>query len=98
MIDMRTEELLGMAEASKRLPVRAGKTPHPAMLIRWAKIGVRGVRLEAIRCGASLWTSQEALERFCLALTEPAQPAVVPPSKPSKAALLADARLAELGI
>jgi Protein of unknown function (DUF1580) len=100
MIDMQTEELLTLSEAAKRVPARSsGKQPDRSTVYRWAKHGLRGVRLESIRCGGTLCTSAQAIQRFCEALTEPVKPiAVTTPAKPSKAALLADARLAEMGM
>jgi hypothetical protein len=82
MIDMLAEELITMSAATRRLPARSGgKRPHPATVYRWAKQGVRGVKLESIRCGGSLCTSAEALQRFCEALTDPVEltPAIVDP-------------------
>jgi hypothetical protein len=38
-------------------------------LYRWAKRGLRGVKLETIRVGGTLCTSLEALQRFCERLT-----------------------------
>lgn len=85
MISLDTEQTLTMAEAAKHLPRRSGgKHPHPSTLFRWAKQGVRGVKLETIRVGVSLCTSKEAIQRFCNALSDgplaPAQPLPVPAS------------------
>jgi hypothetical protein len=70
MLDLGTEHILRLAEATQHLPLRRrGKQTHPATLYRWAKYGVRGIRLETIRVGGTLCTSLEALQRFCDRLT-----------------------------
>jgi hypothetical protein len=59
------ETTFPLAEVSKHVPPRrGGKKLHQATAFRWAKVGVRGVRLETIRIGGSLCTSVEALQRF----------------------------------
>jgi hypothetical protein len=66
-----TEELRSIANAAKWLPTRRGDRPaHASSLFRWAKYGLRGVRLETIRVGGTLCTSKEALERFFARLAE----------------------------
>jgi hypothetical protein len=66
-----SEEVLSLTNAAKRLPARRGdRPPHVSCLFRWAKHGLRGVRLETIRVGGTLCTSREALERFFARLAE----------------------------
>ena len=82
MIDLKTEEVLTLTEAARRLPRRRrGKRPHVATLYRWIQHGVRGVKLEAIQVGGTLCTSLEALQRFCERCTDPSSR---PPSSTSK--------------
>ena len=82
MIDLKTEEVLTLTEAARRLPRRRrGKRPHVATLYRWVQQGVRGVKLEAIQVGGTLCTSLEALQRFCERCTDPSSR---PPSSTSK--------------
>lgn len=65
MIDFAKEELLSLTDAARRLPHRrAGRPTHVATLFRWAKRGVRGVRLETVRIGGCVCTSSEAITRF----------------------------------
>ena len=65
MIDIAKEKLITLSEATKYVPRRRkGKKAHPATLYRWAARGLRGVRLETIRIGGSLCTSQEKLQLF----------------------------------
>jgi hypothetical protein len=58
-----------------RLPaLRGGQPPSPATLWRWAARGLRDrtgqlVRLETLRVGGTLATSDEALARFFEALS-----------------------------
>jgi hypothetical protein len=65
MIDSRTEEILSLTEAARRLPIRrGGKRPHLSCLYRWTVSGCRGVVLESISIGGTRCTSAEALQRF----------------------------------
>ncbi len=65
MIDIRTEKLLGLAEAARSLPGRVpGKQLNGCTLYRWVSHGVRGIKLESIPVGGDLKTSEEALTRF----------------------------------
>jgi hypothetical protein len=64
------EQLLGLAQAARRLPpFRQGKPINPSTIFRWITEGVNvpgglRVRLEAVRLGGRWLTSAEALERF----------------------------------
>ena len=75
VIDSTTETLRSLAEAALRLPaLRGGQPPSPATLWRWASRGLRDkagrlVRLETLRVGGTLVTSDEALARFFGALS-----------------------------
>jgi hypothetical protein len=72
------ETTLRLADVPKHVPTRrAGKKLHVATAFRWAKTGVRGVKLETIRIGGTLCTSVEALQRFFerLSATDTEQPA-----------------------
>lgn len=97
------ETCFPLGEAPKHLPPRGGKRIHQATIFRWAKSGVRGVRLETIRVGGSLCTSSQALQRFCERLsatddggTEPTGPRSL--SAREKATQRAEAELAAVGI
>lgn len=43
---------------------RRGRKLHPSSAYRWFRHGIRGVRLEGIRIGGTLCTSEAALTRF----------------------------------
>jgi len=80
MIEIEKENVLSLTEAAKRLPRRrAGKRPHVSTLYRWAQRGLHGVRLETLQVGGSRCTSIEALERFFVALGDPATTAQTTP-------------------
>jgi hypothetical protein len=71
-IDISTEQIFPLTEAPKRreLPRRRfQRPPHVATFYRWAKYGVRGVRLETIRVGGTRCTSLQAIQRFFNALS-----------------------------
>lgn len=63
-IDFKSEEILALADASRALPLVAGKRPHLSTIWRWIYKGCGGVRLEHARIGHRVVTSREALERF----------------------------------
>jgi hypothetical protein len=70
MINIQLEELLTLKDAAQVLPRRRrGRKPHFGTLWRWATSGLKGVKLETIRVGATLCTSREALQRFSESLT-----------------------------
>lgn len=69
-IDLQTENLLSLTDAARALPAIDGRRPHVSTLWRWAKKGVRGVRLEHVRLGHRICTSREALNRFAQRLAE----------------------------
>ena len=71
MIDIAKEKLMTLAKATKYVPRRRkGQKAHCATMYRWAKLGLRGVRLETIRVGGTLCTSEEKLQLFFNQLTE----------------------------
>jgi len=71
VIQISDEDVITLADATKRLPRIRGKRIHISTIYRWAHRGVGGVRLETLRVGGRLCTSAEALQRFCDALTAP---------------------------
>jgi hypothetical protein len=83
-IDTRTEEMFPLPVVRKFLPVssRTGKPVHPSVIFRWIRYGLKArdggkVHLEALKCGGSLCTSREALDRFFAELTRRASIPVV---------------------
>jgi Protein of unknown function (DUF1580) len=66
-IDFQSEHLIPFAAVPRlpRLPSRRrGARLAISTIHRWRHPGVRGVRLEAIRCGGTWCTTAEALQRF----------------------------------
>ncbi len=64
------ENLLTLTEAAKTLPRPNGKKIATTTLWRWARQGIRGIRLETRRLGRRVVTSVEALDRFTAALAD----------------------------
>jgi hypothetical protein len=65
MIRSETELLVPLRTAGAIVPRPQGaRAPHEATVKRWASHGIRGVQLETIRIGGSVYTSREALARF----------------------------------
>ena len=83
---------------------RRGRKLHISTVFRWVRPGVRGVRLECIRFGGTLCTSEPALKRFLAALSanDPlCAPAAPPPPTPAareRAKRRAARELAQAGI
>ncbi len=70
MIDILTENVITLSDATKLLPKRRrDKQPYPGTLKNWAKFGLKNVFLETIVVGNTTCTSVEALQRFLEALT-----------------------------
>jgi len=70
MISVSHEDLIPLRDAPRHLPSRAnGKRLHVSAVYRWAKHGVKGIRLETVSIGGTTYTSAEALQRFADQLT-----------------------------
>ena len=92
MIDVNRETLLRLKQAAKRLPGNV----HISTVYRWIKLGVNGgTKLEAVKMGGQLYTSEEAMQRFGNALTTPEGETDVRPDPRTTAA---EAELARLGM
>lgn len=63
---LHDEKLLTLTQAAKLLPHR----PHLSSVWRWVRQGVQGVRLEHVKVGRRLFTTEEAVKRFIARLTE----------------------------
>src|SRR5688572_4003860 len=90
MANLFEEGLLTLAQAAKlkKLPRRRGDRPiHISTLIRWAKHGIGGIRLETIRVGSTLCTSEPAILRFFERLTD------TPESAPGGGATIDDDKI-----
>ena len=68
MIDLAAEEVLSLSDAARALPSVHGRRVHPSTLWRWARKGIRGVRLEYARLGRSILTTRAALTDFAARL------------------------------
>lgn len=68
-IDINTEELLSLTQATKELP-KLGKRPSVSTLWRWCRVGINGVTMEYLRLGRKIVTSREAMARFFTKLAE----------------------------
>lgn len=64
MISATTEKVITFAEAAKICPQIDGKRPSTVTIWRWATKGVRGVRLEHVRVGRRMVTTEEAINTF----------------------------------
>lgn len=90
MIDAKHEKLIP-TNAARRLPWikgRCGNDLSLASMTRWCTRGVRGVVLETIRIGGTIYTSEEATLRFIDKLNPSAVPNT---SKACKSREIADA-------
>jgi hypothetical protein len=93
-----------LLDTPKHVPLRrGGKKLHQNTAFRWAKDGVRGVKLETIRIGGTLCTSVEALQRFFERLSATdgrpeAAPSIRTPAARARAIAKAEAELGKLGV
>ena len=95
-IQVGEDELLTLAQAAKRLPLRNnGKRPHVAALYRWTSSGCSGVVLETIQLGGQRYTSVGALQRFAESLTRLARPARASAAASRRSSVPADVERAE---
>ena len=69
------EDLLSLTQAARKFPPHCGEASHlnRATLFRWIVRGLRTksgcvVKLESIKIGAGICTTEQALERFIVAL------------------------------
>jgi hypothetical protein len=49
---------------------RRGRATHPTTILSWAKAGVAGIKLETVRVGGTLCTTETAVREFLQAVTE----------------------------
>jgi hypothetical protein len=68
-IDIRSERLIYLAEATKIVAKRGKKPPHRSCIFRWASHGSKGIVLETLQGPGGKMTSAEALQRFFERLT-----------------------------
>ncbi len=94
MIDITTERLLTLSEASALLPGR----PSICTIWRWRTKGARGRRLESCVLGAKVYTSREALQRFAQQQGGTVAPSSRTPAAREKAIARAEKELAQAGI
>lgn len=65
--DPSKETPIALVDACK-LPM-LGKPRHETTLRYWANFGIRGIRLDTVRVGGTICTSEAALKRFIAALS-----------------------------
>jgi hypothetical protein len=100
MIDLESESPISLA-AVVRLPMvqRDGRKLHVSTVIRWASVGIAGVKLETVRLPGGRVTTVAAVKRFFERLTNPqaAAPAASPESR-QRSIASADRELVAAGI
>ena len=65
MIDVRTEHLLPLNDLPEYLESRGlGRRVSMRAVRTWIRVGYRGARLESVRIGDSILTSEEAVQRW----------------------------------
>jgi hypothetical protein len=69
LINVESEKLLSITEAAKLVP---GREASRNTVYRWLLKGLRGVRLESVKCGGGRFTSREAIYRFIAATSNQA--------------------------
>jgi hypothetical protein len=84
--DLLSEKLQPIPILARDVPGRGGNPIHPGSMERWARIGVRGIRLEVALVGGQLCTSTEAVGRFIERVTAARSGAGDPAPKPTRTA------------
>jgi len=92
MIDTQIEALHRLSTAAGLVPSPSGCGVNVSTVWRWAKRGVRGIRLETIMIGGIRYTSVEALQRF-FAATTAVSDGLAPATTRSRMARIAAAEL-----
>ena len=69
-LNFDTETPLTFTDACRSMPKVGGRELHPSTLWRWARKGIKGVRLEYARLGGRIVTTTAAITRFSQALAE----------------------------
>lgn len=64
-----SEEAITLRHAATTFQAATGIKPDKSTLARWIKLGVAGVRLDAVRIGRNWVTSEQAIRRFIEART-----------------------------
>lgn len=64
MINTFKERLLTFSEAASACPKVRGRRPSTVTLWRWATEGRRGIKLESVRIGRHMLTTETALNTF----------------------------------
>lgn len=69
-IDLFTETVVPLGAYPDHVPKLNGRRLHRTAAYRYAKRGVRGVKLEVVQLPSGLCTSREAIQRFIERLTQ----------------------------
>jgi hypothetical protein len=97
MIDLNTEDVVSLTEATTLLPRRrGGRKCHVATLYRWSIAGCRGVILETLQIGGTRCTSKQALARFFRRLSEIAGTLRPHPTTPARRRRAAEQAMRDL--
>ncbi|MBX7133783.1 MAG: DUF1580 domain-containing protein [Fimbriimonadaceae bacterium] len=106
LTEVEAGEGISLSQAAKQIPGSGGKGLDPSTCFRWTQTGARSatgerVKLEFLRVGGRIVTSQAAVRRFLLALTKGTKndPAPAPrtPAQRRKAVEKAEKKLIEMG-
>lgn len=63
-IDIFSDDMISLSEAANHVARIRNKKPNRDLVVRWARRGVHGVKLDVVRIEGALWTSKQALNRF----------------------------------
>jgi uncharacterized protein DUF1580 len=101
-IDLASENPIPLKIAARhrlfRAKAKGGRAVNFSTVWRWALHGLRGQRLETVRIGATLCTTERAIIRFIERSSEPDRPHDAPtPSEIQRAHDAAEKRLAAAG-
>lgn len=79
-INIAEEKVFPLGEVPDHVPKRrGGKKLNASTAFRWHSNGLRGIKLEVVRVGGTMCTSDEALQRFFDRLTAADSPQATSP-------------------
>lgn len=97
MSTLLSEDILELSEAATFIKGQfRGRKPSVSTVLRWCLYGLRGIKLESLKCGGQRMTTKQAVIRFIDRLSNPS-PSPRPPADESRLAA-AEAELVARGV
>ncbi|MFN7590324.1 MAG: DUF1580 domain-containing protein [Planctomycetota bacterium] len=95
-IDPTRDRLVSMRRVPGWFTAHVQEPLHRSAPYRWARQGIRGIRLPTVRIGGRRYTSEEAIAWWTAALTATGEEKTVVAGAPTEAATVAEQKGGEL--